>query len=83
MKKFAVLALGLAIGLGAVPHGDAAVQYNRTNERARGDQVCVYKDINYFGAEQCYRLGEEINNLGNERDSISSIRVYGGARVTV
>jgi hypothetical protein len=83
MKTFSVLALGIAIGFCAVPHGDAAVQNNRANERTRNDQICVYKDINYFGAEQCYRAGEEINNLGAQNDSISSIRVYGGATVTV
>src|SRR6186997_1776765 len=83
MKTFTFLALGVVIGLCAVPQGDAAVQLSRENDRGRGDQICVYKDINYFGAEQCYRAGDEINSLGSQNDSISSIRVYGRGTVTV
>ena len=82
MKMYSIFALGLAVGLSVVPRGDAAVQFNRGNDR-RGDQVCVYKDINYFGAEQCYRPGDEVNNLGAQNNSISSIRVYGRTTVTV
>src|SRR5204862_176507 len=61
---------------------DAAVQYDR-NDRGRRDQVCVYKDINYVGAQQCYSAGDEIANLGAQSKSISSIRVYGRSTVTV
>src|SRR6476646_3598397 len=83
MKSLSVLALCVVAGLCAVVRMDAAVQYGRANDRARGDQVCVYKDINYQGAEQCYSAGDEVNNLGNQSKSISSIRVYGRATVTV
>src|SRR5688572_2096500 len=82
MKRFSVLAFGIVLGLGAVSV-DAVAQVGRVNDRARADQVCVYKDIDYFGAEQCYRTGEEINNLGAQNNSISSIRVYRRATVTV
>src|SRR5881394_3915082 len=82
MKRFSILALGVVIGLGTVSAGNALAQVGRVNDRTR-DQVCVYKDINYFGAEQCYKEGEEINNLGAQNNSISSIRVYGRANVTV
>jgi len=83
MKKLSVLALGVVVGLGAVSRVDAGVQYSRGNDRGRGDQVCVYKDIHYQGAEQCYSPGDEINNLGAQSKSISSIRVYGRGTVTV
>jgi hypothetical protein len=83
MKAFSVLALGVVVGLCAVSRVDSAIQYGRGNDRARGDQVCVYKDINYHGAEQCYSSGDEINNLGDQGKNISSIRVYGRATVTV
>src|SRR5689334_101929 len=83
MKTFSVLTLCLVVGLCAVTRMDATVQYGRANDRARGDQVCVYKDINYQGAEQCYSAGDEPNNLGAQSKSISSIRVYGRATVTV
>ena len=81
MKTF--FASALVLGLWAAPLTHAGVQLGRESDRARGEQVCVYKDINYFGAEQCYRVGEEINNLGARNNSISSIRVYGRATVTV
>jgi hypothetical protein len=83
MKRFSILSLGMVIGLSAASGGDAVAQIDRANDRTRGDQVCVYKDINYFGAEQCYRPGEEINNLGAQNNSLSSIRVYGRMTVTV
>ncbi len=83
MRGFSVLSLGLVLSLGAVSGGNALAQVGRVDSRTRGDQVCVYKDINYFGAEQCYRAGEEINSLGAQNNSISSIRVYGSATVTV
>jgi len=83
MKTFSLLALCVVVGLCAIARMDAAVQYGRANDGARGDQVCVYKDINYQGAEQCYSAGDEVNNLGNQSKSISSIRVYGRATVTV
>jgi hypothetical protein len=81
MKTF--LGLAVVLGLCTLPQADAGVQFGRENDRARGEQVCVYRDINYFGAEQCYRVGEEITNLGAQNNSISSIRVYGRATVTV
>jgi len=79
MKAFSILALGVVVGLCAVSRVDAAAQFGRT----RGDDVCVYKDINYQGLEQCYRAGDEINNLGSQNKSISSIRVYGRATINV
>ena len=79
MKRFSILTLALAVTLGALSRVDAVAQIGRVNDRTRADQVCVYKDINYFGAEQCYRTGEEIGNLEAQKNSISSIRVYGRA----
>jgi peptidase inhibitor family I36 len=83
MKKLSILAVGVVAGLCALSPVDATAQYVRRNDRGRGDQVCVYKDINYQGAEQCYRAGDEVNDLGAQRKSISSIRVYGRGTVTV
>jgi hypothetical protein len=82
MKTLSILALSVIVGLGVVPRADAAAQSNQTRDRSRSDQVCVYKDINYQGPEQCYGPGE-VSNLGTLRQSISSIRVYGRATVTV
>src|SRR6185369_14060603 len=79
MKAFSILALGVVVGLCALSPAHAAAQFGR----ARGDDVCVYKDINYQGPEQCYHAGDEINNLGAQNKNISSIRVYGRATVSV
>jgi hypothetical protein len=84
MKTFLMLVpLGVVVGLCAVFPMDAAAQYDRGNDRAKGDQVCVYRDINYQGAEQCFRTGDEIANLRAQSKSISSLRVFGRATVTV
>jgi hypothetical protein len=83
MKTLSVLAFGGVIGLCAVIQMDGATQYGRANDRARGDQVCVYRDINYQGSEQCYSAGDEINSLGAQSKSISSIRIKGRLTVTV
>jgi hypothetical protein len=83
MKTFSILAFGMIVGLCAASRVDAAGQYERQNDRGKGDQVCVYKDINYLGPVQCYDAGDELNTLGPQNKSISSIRVYGRAIVTV
>ena len=83
MKTFSVLAFGVVVGLCAVARMNAAGQNDRQDDRGRGDQVCVYKDINYQGAVQCYSAGDELNTLGAQNRSISSIRLYGRATVTV
>jgi hypothetical protein len=44
----------------------------------RGDRVCIYKDENFHGHEQCYRPGDEVSDL--KHVEISSIRVDGHAR---
>ena len=82
MKTLSVLALGAAVALGVSAPLDAAAQFNRVGDRARGDQVCVYRDINYQGLEQCYGAGD-VNTLGALRQAVSSIRVYGRATVTL
>jgi hypothetical protein len=82
MKAFLVFAFGSVAVLFGLYEMDAAVQSGR-NDRENRDLVCVYKDINYQGTEQCYGAGDEIGNLGNQSKSISSIRVYGRGTLTV
>jgi len=43
-----------------------------------GDKVCLYKDENFHGHEQCYRPGEEVSDL--KKTEIRSLRVFGRAR---
>jgi hypothetical protein len=45
--------------------------------------VCFYKDRNFSGGFFCIRRGEFRDSLGSFGDDISSIRVFGGARVTI
>jgi len=56
----------------------SASQLERQNDR-----VCIYQDIHYQGWEQCYSPGDEVANLRDRRNNISSIRIFGRARVTV
>ena len=45
--------------------------------------ACVYKDSNFRGDEMCFRRGEQLRGMpGGMNDRVSSIRVFGGARVT-
>jgi hypothetical protein len=52
--------------------------------RAAGndDRVCFYEGPNYRGWEQCFTPGSNVN-LGNRRNNISSIRIYGSAIVDI
>ena len=43
--------------------------------------ACFYNDRNFSGKYLCMRRGESRGQLGNLGDDISSIRVFGGARV--
>ena len=45
--------------------------------------ACFYKDRNFGGSYFCMRRGEERPALSGYGDDISSIRVFGGARVIV
>ncbi|HEV2386873.1 MAG TPA: DUF3011 domain-containing protein [Candidatus Acidoferrales bacterium] len=45
--------------------------------------ACFYKGYNFTGDYFCVRRGESLRSIGNFGDKISSIRVFGGARVVV
>jgi Peptidase inhibitor family I36 len=48
-----------------------------------GGGACFYKDRNFDGRYFCMRRGEARNSLGGYGDDISSIRVFGSARVVI
>jgi len=76
MRKHSTLILGLILILGlAIP---GAAQFSRSNN---ADRVCVYRDNNYNGREQCYYPGDEISDIRGAE--ISSIRIDGRAAVVV
>ena len=78
MKTFSVLVMGVFFSLWLVPRLDAAAQFGRGRDR-----ICVYQDIHYQGWEQCYGPGDEVASLDKHNNAISSIRIYGPARITV
>jgi DUF3011 family protein/peptidase inhibitor family I36 len=45
--------------------------------------ACFYRDRNFGGSYFCLRRGEAREALGGMGDDISSIRVFGGAKVTI
>jgi hypothetical protein len=78
MKKLA-LTIGMLLGIIAIASLTVAAQAGRGDTR---DQVCFYEN-NYFGGwQQCLLPGEQVGDLGAHRNQISSIRVFGDARVT-
>lgn len=66
-----------ALVLTAIAPREAAAQ-----DRGR-DAVCVYEHANFNGWEQCFGVGDSINDLGNRRNQISSVRVIGRAEITL
>ncbi len=84
MKKlcssvFCVLVtFGLALQLSAEPQ----FGHNRGG-RQGSDSVCLYKDINYQGVEQCFHNGDTISTLQGFNHQVSSIRMYGRSSITV
>jgi len=80
MKTLQIFAIGVVFSLTQL---NAAPQSGRRQQERGQDRVCFYKDIQYQGTEQCYRPGDEVTTLQNQRNTISSVRIYGRALVTV
>ena len=81
-KQLSILSVISVLILGAIPLlGAGAPQ--RGGNQGGGDRVCVYQDIQFQGWEECYRPGDEIADLGRHKNAISSIRIYGRARIMV
>jgi hypothetical protein len=82
MKHRALVALtALGISMAAVP---AFAQQGRDrNDNRDGDRVCFYRDIDYQGPSWCFRPGDELADLRDRGNEISSIRIFGRARVIV
>jgi hypothetical protein len=62
--------------------GDRYNSWGNSNEPRNG--ACFYTDSNYRGERICLNRNETTNNVGEHlNDQISSIRIFGNARVTV
>ena len=73
-----VLSLCALVALGASLPRDAFSQQGRGR-----DQVCVYEHADYGGWEQCFAPGDVVRDLGNLRNQISSVRIFGRAEITL
>jgi hypothetical protein len=71
----ALMAAALTSGADLAP-----AQEGRGRDESR---VCFYRDVNFAGASWCYQPGDEVADLRNRRNEISSIRITGRARVLV
>jgi hypothetical protein len=56
---------------------------NDSRDNRDTDRVCFYRDVEYQGPSWCYRVGDELADLRNRGNEISSIRIFGRARVLV
>lgn len=78
-QTYSILALcGLVCSAAALMSAAAFAQGSRDRDR-----VCVYEHAGYGGWEGCYRIGEEVPDLGDARNSISSVRIEGRAEITL
>lgn len=76
MKRLTFLVCaGIVLAVGVAP---AAAQGGRDDDR-----VCFYRDVQYQGQAWCYRAGDELADLRDRRNEISSLRIFGRARVLV
>jgi hypothetical protein len=60
----------------------ASLTLSAQTGRNSRDQVCVFEHSNFTGWQQCFLPGEQIGDLGGRRNQISSIRIFGDARIT-
>jgi len=81
MKQRGLIAL-TALGIWMTgAHADAQQGQNNRNDNA--DRVCFYRDVQFEGPSWCYRPGDELADLRDRGGEISSIRIFGRARVIV
>jgi hypothetical protein len=83
MKTFLKVCLACLAAFGLVSSLSAEPQFGRNRGRDRRDAVCVYKDIQFQGAEQCFYPGDSVTSIPGLGKEVSSIRINGSASVTV
>jgi hypothetical protein len=85
MKHRAIAALMvLGLSITAVPaFAQQGRDRNDNRDNRDTDRVCFFRDIEYQGPSWCYGPGDELADLRNRGNEISSIRISGRARVIV
>jgi hypothetical protein len=78
----ALMVLGFCLTAGQV-FAQARDRNTRDDDRQGGDRVCFYRDIQFEGPSWCFRPGDELADLRDRGDEISSIRIFGRVRVIV
>jgi hypothetical protein len=78
IHSLATLAVLLGLGAGVSPEAPAQSRSDRDRDR-----VCFYEHAGYGGWEQCLAVGDSLKDLGNRRNQISSVRVYGRSEITL
>src|SRR5262245_18791449 len=83
MKHRAVAAVIVAgLSMTAAPaFAQQGRERNNGQDNRDTDRVCFYRDVEYQGPSWCYRPGDELADLRNRNNEISSIRIFGRARV--
>jgi hypothetical protein len=82
MTQRALVAMTV-LGLSIAATSAFAQQARDRNDSRAGDRVCFYRDIQFQGPSWCYRPGDELADLHDRGNEISSIRIFGRARVIV
>lgn len=85
MKRICLSALAALFSLSLVSPLSASPQFGRDRDRGRSeDRVCLYRDIQFQGVEQCFNIGDSVPSLSSGiGGQVSSIRIYGRATITV
>ena len=83
MKTLLKVCLAFSVAFGLISSLSAAPQFGRNRGRDVRDSVCVYRDIQFQGAEQCFYPGDSVASVPGLGGQVSSIRINGSASVTV
>jgi len=84
MKAFGSFTFGFLLTCGLAAQLTAAPQFGRNRSGSQGSgTVCLYRDINYQGTEECFRDGDTVSTLQGLNHQVSSIRINGRMGLTV
>ena len=84
MKQSGLIAVTvLGIWMAGVPAFAQQGRDRNDNGRNEADRICFYRDVQFEGPSWCFRPGDELADLRDRGNEVSSIRVFGRARVLV
>ena len=74
---------GVGIGALILAATGAGVDPAAAQRGRNADEVCFYRDAQFQGPSWCYAPGDELADLRDRRNEISSLRIVGRVRVVV